>query len=84
MEETTTRPLLDTLIESRELQILKTVIPYMQESQQKNMAGTACLCRRIRHGTIVQNAAGHPRLFYRERSRKHRHDPELSGYVHRV
>lgn len=38
MEETTTRPLLDTLIESRELQILKTVIPYMQESQQKNMA----------------------------------------------
>lgn len=38
MEDANTRPLLDTLIESRELQILKTMVPYLHESQQKTMA----------------------------------------------
>ncbi len=36
--ETQERPLLDSLIESRELTILKTMVPYMHEDQQKKMA----------------------------------------------
>ena len=38
MEENIKRPLMDTLVDSKELQILKTVIPYMHESQQKTWA----------------------------------------------
>ena len=38
MEETNNRPLLDSLVDSKELQILKTMIPYMHQSQQKQLA----------------------------------------------
>lgn len=38
MEETTNRPLLDSYVDSRELQMLKTVIPFMQQPQQKQLA----------------------------------------------
>lgn len=40
MEETNNRPLLDSLVDSKELQILKTAIPYMQHPQQKQLAMT--------------------------------------------
>ena len=38
MTETVEKPLLDSLIESRQLQILKTVVPYMHENQQKKLS----------------------------------------------
>lgn len=38
MDEYNNRPLMDELIKSRELQMLKTMIPYMHESQQKTLA----------------------------------------------
>ena len=38
MEDNIKRPLMDTLVDSKELQILKTVIPFMHESQQKKCA----------------------------------------------
>ena len=34
-EKETNLPVLDTLIQSRELQMLKAVVPYLQESRQK-------------------------------------------------
>lgn len=38
MEGTKKRPLMDTLVDSNELQILKAAIPYMHTSQQKQCA----------------------------------------------
>lgn len=38
MTESTEKPLLDSLIESRQLQMLKTIVPYMHESQQKKIS----------------------------------------------
>lgn len=38
MENIDKRPLLDTYVDSKELQILKTIIPYLKESQQRNIA----------------------------------------------
>lgn len=38
MENKTKRPLLDSMVDSKELQILKTIVPYLHESQQKNFA----------------------------------------------
>lgn len=38
MNETIEKPLLDTLIESRELQIMKTMVPYMCKEQQKKIS----------------------------------------------
>lgn len=40
MENIDKRPFLDTYVDSKELQILKTIIPYLKESQQKNIAMT--------------------------------------------
>ena len=38
MTETIEKPLLDTLIENRQLQILKTAVPYMPENQQRKLS----------------------------------------------
>lgn len=38
MEDANKRTLLDSLVDSKELQILKTIIPYLHEAQQKNFA----------------------------------------------
>lgn len=38
MENNSKRPLMDSLVDSKELQMLKTLIPYMHESQQKTCA----------------------------------------------
>lgn len=38
MEENKKRPLIDSLIDTKELLILKSAVPYMDESQQKKFA----------------------------------------------
>ena len=58
--ETQERPLLDALIESRELTILKTMVPYMHEEQQKKMAMLIKLIELQKTASLFGNNASVP------------------------
>ncbi len=56
MDETNKKPLLDSLVDSKELQILKTIIPYLPDLQQKRFAMTIRFIEFIKTTELFEQA----------------------------